>query len=99
MPQYFQIANIVLNVKVELTSSEAVKQAVMAGLGYFMQSILSIKNDLRQKDISIIPIKGLPLIENWRIIWLKQKKCRKLQRLFLKFIKDNDQSIYQKQFS
>ena len=99
MQRYFQKANIVPNVKLELTSSEAVKQAVMAGLGYSMQSILSIKNELKQKDISIIPIKGLPLIENWRLIWLKKKKMSEVAKAFLKFIKDNKQTIYQKQFS
>lgn len=80
MQRYFQKANIVPNVKLELTSSEAVKQAVMAGLGFSIQSILSIKNELKLKEIKIIPVKGLPLVENWRLIWLKQKKCLKLQK-------------------
>ena len=61
MQRYFQKANIVPNVKLELTSSEAVKQAVMAGLGFSIQSILSIKNELKLKEIKIIPVKGLPL--------------------------------------
>ncbi|MEO6894515.1 MAG: LysR family transcriptional regulator, partial [Ginsengibacter sp.] len=65
MQRYFQKANIVPQVKLELTSSEAVKQAVLAGLGFSIQSILSIKNELKEKEIKIIPVKGLPLIENW----------------------------------
>ena len=84
MQRYFQKANIVPNVKLELTSSEAVK----AGLGYSMQSISSIKNELKQKDISIIPIKGLPLIENWRLIWLKKKNIGSCKGFF---------KIYQRQ--
>ena len=59
----------------------------MAGLGYFMQSISSIKNELKQKDISIFPLKGLPLIENWRLIWLKQKKMPEAAKAFLNLSK------------
>ena len=99
MQHYFQKANIVPHVKLELTSSEAVKQAVMAGLGFSIQSILSIKNELRQGEIKIIPVKGLPLIENWRLIWLKQKKMSVVAKAFLDFVQANKQAIYKERFS
>lgn len=99
MQRYFQKANIVPHVKLELTSSEAVKQAVMAGLGFSIQSILSIKNELKQNEIKIIPVKGLPLVEDWRLIWLKQKKMSEVAKAFLQFIQKNKQAVYQKKFS
>ncbi|MEO7045624.1 MAG: LysR family transcriptional regulator [Ferruginibacter sp.] len=99
MQRFFQKANIVPKVKLELTSSEAVKQAVIAGLGYSIQSILSIKNEIKQKEVRIIPVKGLPLTENWRLIWLKQKKMSEVAKAFLLFVQKNKQSIYQKKFS
>ncbi|MEO6355250.1 MAG: LysR family transcriptional regulator [Ferruginibacter sp.] len=99
MQRYFQKANIVPHVKLELTSSEAVKQAVIAGLGFSIQSILSIKNELKQKEIKIIPVKGLPLTENWRLIWLRQKKMSEVAKAFLLFIQQNKQAIYQKHFA
>jgi len=99
MQRYFQKANIVPHVKLELTSSEAVKQAVMAGLGFSIQSIFSIKNELKQKEIKIIPVKGLPLVENWRLIWLKQKKMSEVAKAFLRFIQENKQAIYKKNFA
>ena len=86
-------------VRFELTSSEAVKQAVMAGLGFSIQSIFSIKNELKQKDIEIIQVEGLPLIENWRLIWLKQKKMSVVAKSFLNHIRENKTQIYQKHFS
>ncbi|MBC7511264.1 MAG: LysR family transcriptional regulator [Ferruginibacter sp.] len=99
MQRYFQKANIVPNVKLELTSSEAVKQAVMAGLGFSIQSILCIKNELKLKEIKIIPVKGLPLVENWRLIWLKQKKMSEVAKAFLIYIKENKASVYKKNFA
>ncbi|MBS1598354.1 MAG: LysR family transcriptional regulator [Bacteroidetes bacterium] len=99
MQRYFQKANIVPHVKLELTSTEAVKQAVMAGLGFSIQSLLSIKTELKQKEIKIIPVKGLPLTEYWRLIWLKQKKMSEVGKAFLNFIKKNKQTIYKNNFS
>jgi DNA-binding transcriptional LysR family regulator len=99
MQRYFQKANIVPRIRMELTSNEAVKQAVMAGLGYSIQSLLSIKNELRQKEIKIIPVKGLPLTENWRLVWLKKKNMSEVARAFLGYIRKNKQEIYKKNFA
>lgn len=99
MQQYFQKAKIVPKVRFELTSSEAVKQAVIAGLGFSIQSVLSIKNELKANDIKIIPVQGLPLVENWRLIWLKQKKMSVVAYAFLKYIKEHKQDVYKKHFS
>lgn len=99
MQRYFQKAHIIPKVRFELTSNEAVKQAVMAGLGFSIQSVLSIKNELKQNDIKIIPVKGLPLVENWRLIWLKQKKMSVIAAAFLIHIKENKKEVYKQYFS
>jgi DNA-binding transcriptional LysR family regulator len=99
MQQYFKRLNIVPKVRFELTSSEAVKQAVMAGLGFSIQPVLSIKNELKQKAIQIIPVEGLPLIESWRLIWLKNKKMSVVAREFLKHVQLQKQEIYKSHFS
>lgn len=99
MQEYFQQAHIVPKVRFELTSSEAVKQAVMAGLGFSIQSVLSIKNELKQGDIQIVRVEGLPLIENWRLIWLKQKKMSVVAREFLKYIQLNKAEIFAENFA
>lgn len=99
MQQYFEKAHIVPKVRFELTSSEAVKQAVMAGLGCSIQSIFSIKNELRQKEIRIVPVTGLPLVQNWRLVWLRQKKLSPVAAAFLKYVQGNKQAVYDRQFS
>ncbi len=99
MQQYFEKVHVTPTVRFELTSSEAVKQAVMAGLGYSIQSLLSIKNELKQKDIKIIPVTGLPLVEHWRLVWLKQKRPSLVATAFLKYIQEHKQGIYKENFS
>jgi DNA-binding transcriptional LysR family regulator len=99
MQQYFQKAGIVPKVRMELTSNEAVKQAVMAGLGYSIQSILSMKNELKNSEIRIIPVKELPLVENWRLVWRSAKKTSVVATAFLEHIRQNKQRIYATHFS
>ncbi len=99
MQEYFRKAHIIPKVRFELTSSEAVKQAVMAGLGFSIQSVLSIRNELKLKEIRIIPVKGLPLTESWRLVWLKQKKQSVVATAFLKYVQEHKQAIYAKHFS
>ena len=99
MQQYFKQANITPKIGLELSSDEAVKQAVIAGLGFSILSILSIKNELQQKDLKIIPIKGLPLKSSWRLIWLKKKKLSTVAQAYLDYVKREKLSIYKNNFS
>jgi DNA-binding transcriptional LysR family regulator len=98
MQQYFEKAHIHPKVKLELTSTEAVKQAVIAGLGFSILSVASIRSELLENDVKIIPVKGLPLKSEWRLIWLKQKKFSVVAKTYLDFIRKNKASIYHEHF-
>lgn len=72
--------------KMELTSNEAVKQAVIAGLGCSIMPLIGIRNELKNKDLQIIPVKGLPINTSWNLIWLKSKKMSPAATAFIKYI-------------
>ena len=74
MERFLSQRHIVLQKKLELTSNEAVKQAIMANLGYSIMPLIGIRNELANKQLMIVPMKGLPIHTTWRIIWLKGKK-------------------------
>ena len=99
MQQYFSQANITPKISLELSSDEAVKQAVIAGLGCSILSILTLKNELKQKEVKIIPITGLPLKSNWRLIWLKRKKPSLVAQAYLDYLRQEKASIYKTNFS
>lgn len=99
MQRYFAKSHISPKVNLELTSTEAVKQAVVAGLGFSILSILSLKNELIQKEVRIIPVKGLPLLSNWRLIWLKKKKVSMVAQAYLDYIQREKLLIQKKHFS
>ena len=72
--------------KMVLTGNEAVKQAVLAGLGCSIMPIIGIKNELNNGDLQIIPVKDLPIQSNWNLIWLKGKKFSPVADAYLNFI-------------
>lgn len=84
--------------KMELTSNEAVKQAVLAGLGYSIMPLIGIKNELQNGDLQIIPIKGLPIRTEWSLIWLKEKSQSPVFLSFLNHLKNEKDSIVHDKF-
>ena len=84
--------------KMELTSNEAVKQAVLAGLGYSIMPLIGIKNELHNGDLQIVPVKELPIKTVWSLIWLKGKKHSPVADSFLHYMKKEKGNIVQTKF-
>jgi len=83
----------------KLTSNEAVKQAVVAGIGYSILPLIGIKNELSNGELHVIESKGLPIVTNWRLIWLKQKKLSPISKAFLQYIRGKKYEIIHNDFN
>ncbi len=84
--------------KMELTSNEAVKQAVLAGLGCSIMPLIGIKTELIQGTLQIIPVKGLPIQSTWQLIWQKGKNFSPVANAFLNYLKQEKERIIEEQF-
>lgn len=98
MEKFINRNNLPVRKKMELTSNEAVKQAVIAGLGYSIMPLIGIKNELENKQLQIIPIKGFPIKSTWFLIWLKGKQLSPVASAYLKYIKNEKQNIVKEKF-
>ena len=98
MTRFIESQNLTVLKKMELTSNEAVKQAVLAGLGYSIMPLIGIKNELQNKELQITPIQGLPIMTNWSLIWLKGKKHSPVSASLLKYIKLEKDRIIKDKF-
>jgi DNA-binding transcriptional LysR family regulator len=98
MELFFEKYRLPVRKKMELSSNEAVKQAVLAGLGYSIMPLIGIKNELRNGELHIVPVKGLPIKTNWSLIWLKGKNHSPVAASFLTYIKKEKASIVQECF-
>ncbi|MBP4138738.1 LysR substrate-binding domain-containing protein [Flavobacterium geliluteum] len=85
--------------KIELTSNEAVKQAVLSGLGCSIMPLIGIKNELKNNDLQIIKVKGLPIITTWNLISLTSKKSSPVAIAYLDFINSKKEEIINTHFS
>ena len=70
----------------ELGSSEAIKQAVMAGLGISVLSRHNLRLELAGNHIAILDVKGFPLFYRWYAVYLKGKKLSLTSQAFLDFL-------------
>ncbi len=98
MENYFNSKGIKLRKKMELTSNEAVKHSIIAGLGSSVMPLIGIKNELQSGDLKIIPVKDLPIISNWQLIWPKNKRFSPVASAFLEYMRLNKDDIIKKHF-
>ncbi|MEW5844154.1 MAG: LysR family transcriptional regulator [Bacteroidota bacterium] len=98
MEKFIRQNNLPVQKKMELTSNEAVKQAVIAGLGCSIIPLIGIKNELLNGQLQIIPVKGFPIKSTWYLIWLKDKKLSPVANAYVNHIKMEKQNIIHHKF-
>ena len=93
MEEFLKKNGIKARVQLELTSNEAVKQAVLAGLGYSVMPKIGIHRELSEGSLTVLPVKGLPITTTWRLVWLKGKKLSPVATAFLSYIQSNKHNL------
>ncbi len=98
MENYITSQGIPNNKRLELTSNEALKQAIIVGLGYSIMPLIGVKNELITGDLQIIPAKGLPITTHWNLIWLKAKKLSVIGEAYADYLREHNQGIIDNSF-
>lgn len=80
----------------ELGSGEAIKQAVMAGLGISVLSMHNLKVELEAGLLTTLDVEHFPLMRQWHAVHLKDKKLSNTARRFLGFLLQDGATIWQK---
>lgn len=93
MERYISQAGIQVNRKLELTSNEAVKQAVIAGLGLSVMPIIGIRQELQSGMLRIVALPGFPITTSWNLIWLKGKKHSPAAKAFLEYVRASKEQV------
>lgn len=99
MERFIDRNKIQLHNKIELATNEAVKQAIIAGLGYSVMPLIGIKTELINQELCIIPMKGLPVKTTWSLIWLKGKKHSPVAQAYLNYLLAEKSEIAETYFS
>lgn len=93
MQNYIEKKKIKPRKILELQSNEAVKQAVIAGIGISVIPLIGMKRELKLKELEIIPMKGFPIKTKWRLIWRKEMRQSPLHHAFVEYMKENSDKI------
>lgn len=80
----------------ELGSSEAIKQAVMAGLGISVLSRHNLSLELESGLLAVLDVEHFPLMRQWYVVHLKGKKLSTTARMFKDFLLRDSARIWQK---
>ena len=72
----------------ELGSSSAIKQAVIAGFGLSVLSKMSLEQELKLNKLVILDIKGFPVRHHWYVVHLKKKILSPVANNFLQLLRD-----------
>ncbi|MTB50855.1 LysR family transcriptional regulator [Lewinella sp. W8] len=83
----------------QLRSNEAVKQAVLAGLGYSIMPLIGLRNELRDKQLKIFSVRGLPIQTTWSLIWLKDKKLPPPAKALVEHLREEKEALINKYFA
>ena len=99
MEKFIEKNRITVKKKIQLTSNEAVKQAVIGGIGVSIMPVIGLKNELENEQLQIIPIKGLPIKTSWNLIWHRKKRLSPVATAFKEYIEQHKKDIIHSNFN
>jgi DNA-binding transcriptional LysR family regulator len=70
----------------EMSSNEAIKHSVMAGLGLGIASLHTIKLELETKNLIIVKAEHFPIMRHWYIVRRKGKSLTPTAKAFQEFV-------------
>ncbi|MCW8932448.1 MAG: LysR family transcriptional regulator [Gammaproteobacteria bacterium] len=82
----------------ELGSSEAIKQGVMAGLGIAVLSLHSLRLESETGKLVVLDVEGFPLKRRWFAVHLKGKQLSLAAKTFLEYILENSHRVLNNDF-
>ncbi len=83
---FFAYHDIVLKVRMEMASNEAVKQVVAGGLGVAVLSVSTLRAELARGELAIIDMRGFPLKRKWYLVYPTGKQLAPATRAFMDYL-------------
>lgn len=83
----FSISLAQLNVCAEIGSSEAIKEAVIAGLGFSVISVHAVARELAQKLLFAVSLPGCTIERHFYLVYQRKLELTVLHKVFIDFLK------------
>jgi DNA-binding transcriptional LysR family regulator len=89
MLKVFDRAGLRPQVRMELGSSEAIKHAIVGGLGLSVMSLHTLTLEGTEGPVAVLDVEGFPIIRHWYIAHTKGRELSLVARAFLEFVLDS----------
>jgi len=86
MERLFAQNDLQIKVSMEMPSNETIKQAVMAGMGLSFLSLRTVRHELASGRLALLDVSGMPLVGNWFVTHLRQKRLSPAAKAFKHFL-------------
>jgi DNA-binding transcriptional LysR family regulator len=86
MERVFRDARVPFHALMEFGSNEAVKQAVIAGMGLGFLSLHTVGLELATRRLTLVDVEGMPVIRDWYVIHLRHKRLSPIGAEFLAYL-------------
>lgn len=86
MERFFRQHGMRLNTGMEADTTEAIKQAVQAGMGLGIMSQHTAELELETGRLKILNVQGFPIVRNWHVVIRKNKRLSAIAQAFRDFL-------------
>lgn len=86
MNRFFDEHGIALQTSMEMTSNEAIKQTVAAGLGLGLVSIHTLELELETGRLAVLDVQGMPIVRHWHMVQRAGKRLSPVVHAFQQFL-------------
>ncbi|HFE39626.1 MAG TPA: LysR family transcriptional regulator [Gammaproteobacteria bacterium] len=86
MERFFSKHGVEMTTSMEMTSNEAIKQAVQAGLGLGIVSIHTLNLELETGRIVLLDVQNFPILRHWYVVYKHGKRLSAIADAFRTFV-------------
>jgi len=91
--RFFAANQLALSTPMEMSSNEAIKQGVEAGLGLGIVSLHTLSMELALERLVILDVVKFPIMRYWHIVHRSGKRLSLVAQGFQKFVKEESRQI------
>jgi len=86
MERFFAQHNLTPSTGMEMSTNEAIKQAVQAGMGLGVVSIHTITLELETRRLVVLDVESFPILRHWYVVHRKGKRLSVVAQAFKEFL-------------
>ncbi len=86
MERFFAAHELEIVSSMEMSSNEAIRQAVQAGLGLGVLSLQTLELELALKRLAVLNVEGFPIMRHWYVVHRIDKRLSPAAQAFKEFV-------------